>query len=234
MPLKYKQERFPVAVDCIIFGFDGTHLSILLVKRNFEPEKGKWSLEGGFVGKDESAGDAANRILKNLTGLEGIYLEQLHTFTEPNRDVLERTISIAYFALIDINKTREPIGEDYNAQWFPIKKIPDLIFDHNEMVKKARQLLQFKAAAQTLLFELLPEKFTLPQLKDLFEDVFETEFDKGNFSRKMLSTGLLVKQKEKDKSASKKGAFYFKMDKKNYQQNKHKFLKLIPNPNLTL
>lgn len=186
---------------------------------------------GGFVHEGEDAEDAANRILKTLTGLEGIYLEQFHAFSSPDRDPVQRTISIAYFALIDINKYKEAINTDFEAQWFPIKEFPNLIFDHNEMVHQAQKKLQYKAASHTILFELLPENFTLPLLQTLFEDVFNTSFDKGNFSRKMLSTKLLIKQKEKDKSNSKKGAFYYKLDKKHYQENLHKILKLIPNPN---
>src|SRR5690606_32005972 len=176
--------RFAVAVDCIVFGFDGTRLKILLVKRGLEPEKGKWSLMGGFVNDKESADTAAIRILKTLTGLEGIYLEQFHSFSSPDRDPVQRTVSIAYFALIDINKYRESINDDFEAQWFPIKDFPDLIFDHNEMVLQAQKKLQYKAASHTILFELLPDKFTLPLLQSLFEDVFNTSFDKGNFSRK--------------------------------------------------
>ncbi len=204
---KYKnQSRYTVAVDCIVFGFDGEHVNILLIKRDFEPEKGKWSLMGGFIKPTESAEDAAKRILKELTGLDGIYQEQLKAFSNPDRDVLERTISITYFALIDIDQYKESINEDYEAKWFPVTHFPDLIFDHNEMVKLAKSTLKYKATSHVILFELLPEKFTLPSLQGLFEDVYDTKFDKGNFSRKMLSTGLLIKQKEKDKANSLKKA----------------------------
>ncbi len=224
-----KISRFAVAVDCIVFGFDGDRLKILLIKRGMEPEKGKWSLMGGFVKEKESAEDAAIRILKTLTGLDGVYLDQFHTFSAPDRDPAQRTVSIAYFALIDINQYKEILNDDFEAQWFPIKDFPHLIFDHQNMVMLAQKRLQYKAASHTILFELLPEKFTLPLLQNLFEDVFNTSFDKGNFSRKMLSTKLLIKQKEKDKSNSKKGAFYYKLDKKHYQENLHKIQKLIPN-----
>jgi len=229
---KYKnQSRYTVAVDCIVFGFDGEHVNILLIKRGFEPEKGKWSLMGGFIKPTESSDDAAKRILKELTGLDGIYQEQMNTFTLPERDPMERTVSIAYFALIDINQYKESINDDYQAKWFPIADFPELIFDHNEMVNLAKRTLKYKATSHVILFELLPERFTLPSLQSLFEDVYDTQFDKGNFSRKMLSTRLLLKQKDKDKSNSKKGAFYYKVDQKHYEQNLHKFLKLIPNPN---
>jgi len=226
-----KQTRILVAVDCIVFGFDGQKLKILLIKRGFEPERNKWSLMGGFVEPNESADQAAVRILKRLTGLEGVYLEQFHTFTGSDRDPIERTLSIAYFALIDISQYEKQISEEYHPEWFPLKKIPDLIFDHNQMVTMAKEKLRYKAALHPILFELLPLKFTLPLLQSLFEDVYETSFDKRNFSRKILSTSLLLKQKDKDKVNSKKGAFYYKLDKKHYQKNFHKFLHVIPNPN---
>ncbi len=226
-----KQTRLLAAVDCIIFGFDGQKLKILLIQRGFEPEKNNWSLMGGFIQADESADDAATRILKKLTGLDGVYLEQLHTFSEPIRDPIERTISIAYFALIDSHRYEKQISHEYHPEWFPLDKMPDLIFDHKKMVIMAREKLRYKASLHPILFELLPSKFTLPLLQSLFQDVFETTFDTRNFSRKLMSTNLLQKQKEKDKENSKKGAFYYKLDKKHYKKNFHKFLHIIPNPN---
>jgi ADP-ribose pyrophosphatase YjhB (NUDIX family) len=205
---------------------------LLLIHRGFEPEKGKWSLMGGFVQHDESADMAANRILKTLTGIEGVYLEQLHTFSDPARDPIERTMSIAYFALIDIHQYEKQITEDYHPEWFPLNKIPDLIFDHKQMVEMAKDKLKYKAALHPLLFELLPQKFTLPQLQNLYESVYDSEFDKRNFSRKVLSTKLLVKQADKDKASSKKGAFYYKLNAKNYKANFQAFLNIIPNPHL--
>lgn len=224
------QRHYLVAVDCIIFGFDGENLKILLIKRGFKPKKGEWSLMGGFVQLTESLDEAAKRILHQLTGLYGVYLEQLQTFGHPNRDPIERTISVTYFALIDIHKYEKQISPEFNAGWFSLNKAPNLIFDHSEMVKLARKNLRYKASLHPILFELLPEKFTMPQLHDLYEDVYAASFDKRNFSRKILSTNLLVKQKDKDKSASKKGAFYYKLNKKNYAINFHAFLKFIPNP----
>ena len=223
--------RMLVAVDCIIFGFDGEELKILLIKRGLEPEKGKWSLMGGFVQVNESLNAAANRVLLQLTGLDKVYMEQLHSFGEPARDPIERTISVTYFSLLDLTKYKQQLGPDFKAEWFPLKKMPTIIFDHSEMVKMARAKLKYKASLHPILFELLPEKFTIPQLQSLFEQVYDTEFDKRNFSRKILSTGLLLKLNEKDKGSSKKGAFYFKLDKKHYKANFHNILRFIPNPN---
>jgi ADP-ribose pyrophosphatase YjhB (NUDIX family) len=221
-----------VAVDCIIFGFDGTQLKLLLIKRGFEPRKGKWSLMGGFVTPEENIDQAAARILKQLTGLSDIYLEQLAAFGEPFRDPTERTVSIAYFALIDINQYEEQISHEYSAEWFPLRQFPPVIFDHKEMIETAKEKLRYKAAFHPVLFELLPEKFTIPQLQALYEDVYNKILDKGNFSRKILSTGLLVKQKDKERSGSKKGAFYYKLDKRKYQLKFNAFLNFIPNPQL--
>lgn len=227
-----KQTRLLAAVDCIIFGFDGESLKILLIHRGFEPETGKWSLMGGFIQPAESADAASVRILKSLTGLEGVYLEQLNTFCDPLRDPIERTISIVYFALIDIHQYEKQISDQYHPEWFPLNKIPELIFDHEEMVRMAKEKLRYKAALHPLLFELLPKKFTLPQLQSLYEYVYDTSFDKRNFSRKVLSTRLLIKQHDKDRNTSKKGAFYYKLNAKNYKADFQAFLNIIPNPHL--
>lgn len=225
-----KQSRVLAAVDCIIFGFDGEDLKILLIQRGFEPQKGNWSLMGGFVQPEESFEEAAARILKQLTGLDGVYLEQLYAFGKPERDPVERTISIAFFTLINIHLYEKQLSDDYHAEWFSLNKIPKLIFDHGIMVDMAREKLKYKAAFHPILFELLPDKFTIPQLHSLYEGVYNTELDKRNFSRKLISTNLLVKQKEKEKERSKKGAFYYKLDKRKYNAALNSFLNFIPNP----
>lgn len=229
--LRYSgQTRVLVAVDCIIFGFDGENLKVLLIKRGFEPEARKWSLMGGFIRPDEDLDQAASRILKQLTGLEGVFLEQLQSFGDPKRDPLERTVCVAYYALIDIHKYEKQLSDEYNAEWFVFKDMPKLIFDHEEMVRQAKNKLKYKAALHPILFELLPGKFTIPQLQSLYEEIYNVEMDKRNFSRKVLATGLLIKKSEKDKLSSKKGAFYFVLDKEKYAQNFQAFLNLIPKP----
>jgi 8-oxo-dGTP diphosphatase len=224
------QSRMLVAVDCIIFGFDGEELKLLLIKRGFEPQKNKWSLMGGFVQGDESFETAAARVLNKLTGLEGVYMEQLFAFGEPARDPVERTVSITYFALIDINQYKLQINDEYHAEWIALDKLPDLIFDHTNMVKMAQEKLRYKAAIHPILFELLPLKFTIPQLQLLYEAVYDVTFDKRNFSRKVLSTGLLIKQKDKDRLSSKRGAFYFKLDKRKYNAKFNAFLNFVTDP----
>ena len=231
----YKElERLLVAVDCIILGFDGAKLKLLLIKRGFEPEKNKWSLMGGFVQPSENSLESAKRVLKQLTGLSGVYLEELRAFSNPDRDPEERILSLAYFALIDINQYQKQLSNDYQAEWFELDQIPALIFDHNDMVKSAIRRLRYKAALHPLLFELLPEKFTIPQLQILYEAVYDTVFDKRNFSRKVLSLELLVKQMDKDKESSKKGAYFYKLDLTKYETNFQAFLNFIPNAHLYL
>jgi ADP-ribose pyrophosphatase YjhB (NUDIX family) len=220
-------EKILVAVDCIIFGFDGTQLKALLIKRGFEPEQGKWSLMGGFVGKDEDAEQAATRILYQLTGMKNIYMEQLHTFSEVDRDSAGRVVSIAYFALINIANYSEQVQLEHEAKWFPLNKIPTLIFDHKKMVAKAKQLLRDKVASHPIGFELLPVKFTLTKLQNLYEAIYETPLDKRNFTKKMLSLGVLNKLTEKEKESSRKGAFYYVFDSVKYgklQTNGVKFI----------
>lgn len=227
--MKYSnQTRFLVAVDCIVFGFDGTEYKLLLIQRGFAPEKEKWSLMGGFVQPEESLDEAASRILKQLTGLQDIYLEEMKSFSKPNRDPIERVIAVTYVALIDIKKYQQQINDDFHARWFPMKEHPKLIFDHQEMVEIALDKLRYKAAFQPILFELLPEKFTLPQLQTMYEGLYNTKFDKRNFTRKLLSTNLLKKEKDKDKLSSKKGAFYYSLDVKQYKETVLTIQKIIP------
>ncbi len=226
-----RQTRMLVAVDCIVFGFDANALRILLVQRALEPEKGKWSLMGGFVQPDEGLDAAASRVLNQLTGLENVYMEQLKTFGDPGRDPIERTLSVSYYALLDLNRFTPQLSDEYHAEWFALKKMPALIFDHSEMVAQARHMLRYKASMHPLFFELLPPRFTMPQLQALFEEVYETNFDKGNFSRKMLSTNLITKLDDKDKSGSKKGAYFYKLNRQTYKKNFRKVLHFIPNPN---
>jgi ADP-ribose pyrophosphatase YjhB (NUDIX family) len=224
------QKRILVAVDSIILGFDGFNIKLLLVERSLKPESGKWSLMGGFVEPSEAPEDAAARVLEERTGLKNIYIEQFRVFGKPERDPVERTISIAYFALIDIQQYEQQLSDEHNPEWFLLNEMPEMVFDHAEMVKMALRQLRYKAALHPILFQLLPDRFTIPQLQALYEGVYQTKFDDRNFSRKLLSTGLLVKLAEKDKLSSKKGAFYYRLDQSNYEQKFGSFLNLVPNP----
>lgn len=226
--VKYKStDRILVAVDCIIFGFDGQQLKALLIKRGFEPEKGKWSLMGGFVNKDESADESAVRVLHQLTGMDNIYMEQLYCFSDIDRDKAGRVISVAYFALINIADYSEQLQLEHEARWFPLSKIPKLIFDHKMMVRKAKERLQQKVSNHPIGFELLPAKFTLPQLQNLYEAIYGSSLDKRNFTRKILSLGVLNKLTEKEKESSRKGAFYYVFDNGKYKKLHQEGVKFI-------
>ncbi len=211
-------DKVLLALDCIIFGFDQHQLKILLIKRDFEPEKGKWSLIGGFLKSSETLDEAANRILQHLSGLDDIYLEQLYTFSEIDRDPAERTLSTAYYALINSEDHQQLADGAYKAQWFNVKEAPVLIFDHAEMVAKAILRLRRRAITKPLGFELLPEKFTMLQLQKLYEAILDLELDKRNFINKVNALDILIKLDEKDMTSSRKGSFLYKFDKEKYDQ----------------
>ena len=145
--------KFYVGIDCIIFGFDKGELNLLLLKRNFEPAMGQWSLMGGFIQENESADDAAKRVLSELTGLENVYMDQIGAFGAVDRDPGERVISLAYYALININEYDRNLVQQHNAHWAEINEIPPLVFDHPQMVKQARIMLQKKASSEPIGFQ---------------------------------------------------------------------------------
>lgn len=222
--------RLLVAIDCIIFGFDGEEMKLLIIKRNFEPERGKWSLMGGFVNEEEDLEVGAERILYELTGLDNIYVEQLQTFGKVNRDPVERTISVAFFALINIHNHDEEAVKLHHAQWISLKNRPQLIFDHEKMVENALERLQYKAALHPIGFELLPESFTIPQLQKLYEAIYDMKLDRRNFSRKILSTGLLIDTGEKNENATTKKATMYRLDKAKYESKFNAFWYFMPEP----
>ncbi|PKQ67284.1 NUDIX domain-containing protein [Labilibaculum manganireducens] len=207
---QYKHPKYHVAVDCVIFGYHEGELKLLLYPRGFEPAMGRWSLLGGFVQEDESADMAARRVLKKTTGLSDIYLEQVQSFSDPSRDEATRVISLAYYALIRIDKYDTDLVRENGAHWWPISKLPTMIFDHENMVHEALDRLQKKASFDLIGEELLSEMFTLLQLRNLYQAIFQREFDPGNFRKKVLSLGRLEKLNVKNTTESKKGAFYYR------------------------
>lgn len=211
-------DKVLLAVDCIIFGFDHEGLKILLIKRDFEPEKGKWSLMGGFLKKDEVLKSAATRILDHYTGLREVYMEQLYAYSEIDRDPVERTISVAYCALINIENHNEELIKNYQAQWFSVADTPKLIFDHDEMVQHAIRRLRYRTSTKPVGFELLPEKFTMRQLLELYEAILDKELDKRNFISKINSLDILIKLEEKDMLSSRKGSYLYMFDKEKYEE----------------
>jgi hypothetical protein len=209
-----------IAVDAIIFGFNEKEhdLKLLLLKRNFQPEQGKWSLMGGFVAPEESLDSSAQRIVSQLTGLDNVYMEQLYAFGDIDRDAGGRIISVAYFSLLKINDQDSELVKQHGASWISVTELPQLIFDHQEMVEKALRKLRIRARTQPIGFELLPEKFTIPQLQRLYEAIYQVSLDKRNFRRKLLAMELLEKLEEKEKETSKKGAYYYKFNQSKYEE----------------
>ena len=218
MPVAFYQEeeRFYVAIDCIILGFNGKDLDVLLYKRKFEPMKGLWSLMGGFVRANESVDEAAARVLADCSGIDHVYMEQVGAYGEIHRDLGERVISIAYYALVNMNNFNPDMLEAHNAQWVKVSELPELIFDHEQMIKDALAILRRKAAVQPIGFKLLPERFTMPQLQRLYELIYRTTLDKRNFRKKLCAMDILEKLDEKDKSSSKRGAHYYVFNREKY------------------
>ena len=210
--------QFHVALDCIIFGFDKGNLKLLIHRRTFEPFKGEWSLFGGFLKSGEGLKDGANRILRELTGLDDIYLEQLYSYGEPGRDPAGRVVSFAYAALIPEHKYSKKHAQNYGATWVSLKDLPKMIMDHNEMVSRGLRWLRRRASSQPIGFELLPKQFTIPQLQSLYEAIFFEKLDNRNFRKKLYAMDVLVKLEEKDKSSSRKGAYLYRFDRKKYNK----------------
>lgn len=213
------KDSFLVAVDCIIMGFRDNELHILIARRPFEPLKGGLSLMGGFVNATENINDAAERVVGEFTGIENIFMEQVGAYGELNRDLADRVISIAYYALVDIELFETTtLAEKHDAHWVCITQLPELIFDHNKMVKDTMTILQRKAAVKPIGFNLLGEQFTLPTLQSLYESIYQETIDKRNFRKKLITMDILEKLDEKDKSSSKRGAFYYRFNKEKYDQ----------------
>ena len=210
---------FYVSVDCIIFGFNEDGLSLLLLKRNFEPAKGEWSLMGGFIQQNESADEAAKRILAELTGLQDVYMEQVYTFGEIHRDPGERVISIAYYALININEYDRELVQKHNAYWMNINELPPLIFDRPQMVEKAQEMMRTQASTEPIGFNLLPKLFTLSQLQSLYEAIYGEPIDKRNFRKRVAEMDFIEKTDKIDKTGSKRGAALYKFNNKVYHKS---------------
>lgn len=213
-----QNDKMYVATDCIIFGFDNGNLKLLIFKRRVKPMMGDWSLIGSFVKLHEDVGEAAKRVLKEITGLENVFMEELKTYGAAHRDPGFRCISIGQYALIRINDYDKKLVEKHGAHWYDIDEIPELVLDHNQMVEDGLTRIRRKARYKPIGFELLPEKFTIPQLQQLYEAIYHKKIDSRNFRKKVLSLNVLIKLDEKDKSNSRRGAFLYKFDHKNYQK----------------
>ena len=217
----YRYPHPAVTTDCVIFGFNGERLQVLLIERGIEPFKGRWAFPGGFLKMDETAEEGAKRELKEETGLENAYIQQLHTFSAPNRDPRERVITIAYYALVNIQEVKG--GDDAaSARWFPLDEIPPLAFDHDYILRMATQKLREQIHFQPIGFELLPAKFTIKELQSLYEAILGINFDRRNFSKKMLHLEILTELDETIWPTPKREAKLYKFNSEKYEELKRK------------
>ena len=208
-----------LSVDCIIFGFDEGKLKILIGKRKMDPGRGEWSLYGGFVRSDESVDDAASRTLFDLTGLRNLFMRQVGAFGNVDRDPGERVVSIAYYALINVRDYDDILRRAHGLVWMDVNEIPQLYSDHNEMVLKARKMMQQKLATEPVGFRLLPSLFTLTQLQKLYEAVNGVELDKRNFRKHVKEMDFIEKTELIDKTSSKRGAYLYRFNKRVYNED---------------
>lgn len=230
MPYTYEYPRPALTVDCILFGFEDEELKVLLIERGDDPYKGHWALPGGFVDMDEDLETAALRELEEETGVRNVFIEQLFTFGTPNRDPRGRVVSVAYYALVNLNEHPVQAASDAsNAQWFLLDELPPLAFDHIDILKVAFKRLHAKVRYQPIGFEVLPEKFTLSQLQGLYETILSIEvrddefirkkikINKRNFRTKILKLGIL-QQQERQKDVAHRPAYLYKFDKQKYDE----------------
>lgn len=204
--------RLYVAVDCIIFGIKDGRLSVLLTRRAFEPEKGKWSLFGGFCEADESLDAAAERVLRELTGLSNIYMNQVGAFGAVDRDPGERVVSVSYCALLNSDDLDPKLLHEHGAVWTDLEALPELGFDHLLMIDKARENLRQRIMSTSVAFRLLPPFFTLTQLQSLFELVLGQTVDKRNFRKRALENAAIEATDMIDKTGSRRGARLYRFN----------------------
>ncbi len=212
-------QRYFVSVDCVVFGLNGGKLNLLLGRRSFAPEQGKWSLFGGFVRPDESLDMAARRVLKELTGLDNIYMEQVGAFGDIDRDPGARVVSVAYYALINFNEQDRERVSEHEAMWIPLDEIPELGFDHPDMIRRSLELMRVKFETQPVAFSLLPPQFTLSQLQSLYEIVWGRTLDKRNFRKRVQETMCIEPTGEIDKQTSRRGAALYHFNQTIYSKD---------------
>ena len=208
-----------VSVDCIIFGFNGTSLQVLIGKRQMEPGRGEWSLYGGFVGQEESLEAAANRVILELTGMKGLYIRQVGAFGRIDRDPGERVISVAYCTLINVKDYDDKLRTQHGLEWVSLTELPQLYSDHNTMIKDAIAQIRRRFNTEPLSFRLLPSLFTLTQLQHVFEAVMGEDIDKRNFRKRIKEIDFIEKTDLIDKQTSKRGAVLYRFNKRAYEKD---------------
>ncbi len=220
MPYTYDYPRPALTVDCVVFGLDDQQrLQVLLIQRDNDPFQGQWALPGGFVDMDETIEQAALRELEEETGVKDLFVEQLYTFGNPGRDPRGRVVSVAYFALV--NRSRHPVKAASDArkvEWFALNQLPQLAFDHDEILQVARARLRAKVRYQPIGFELLPEHFTLSQLQQLYESVLGLEeLNKRNFRTRILKMDIL-EEVGKQEGVAHRPAKLYRFNKEKYDR----------------
>lgn len=211
------RNHYPISVDSVIFGYTEGQLKVALVERKKEPFKGFWAIPGGFMEGEETVEETARRELKEETGIEHVFLEQFHVFNKPGRDPRGLTITIALYALIDSNQCHLVASEnEANGKWWPAYKLPSLAFDHDEICIKALESLRVAMRTRPLAFQLLPIRFTLTHLQDLYEQVFDVKLDKRNFRKKVAKMDFIEATGSKTVGGRHRPAMLYQYNSKNY------------------
>ena len=219
MPSTYEYPRPALTVDCVVFGVDDEDLKVLLIQRDLDPFAGSWALPGGFVQMEENLPDAARRELREETGLERVFLEQLFTFGDVDRDPRGRVVSVAYYALVRLMNHKVQAATDArDANWFSVWDTPSLAFDHDGILQAALERLKGKVRYQPLGFELLPRKFTLSQLQGLYETILERELDRRNFRKKILAMDILEELDEVQQDVAHRAARLYRFNERKYRK----------------
>ena len=221
----YKYPHPALTADCVIFGFDGMAIKVLLIQRGIEPFKGKWAFPGGFMKIDETAEECAKRELEEETGLKNTVVEQFHTFSDVNRDPRERVITVAHYALVRLSEVKG--GDDAaSARWFSMNEVPSLAFDHDRILRMAVNRLKERICFEPIGFELLPEVFTMTELQNLYEAILEVKFDRRNFYNKMLKLGILSEAEPRPANASRRIPSKYRFNAEKYAELKQKGFRL--------
>jgi 8-oxo-dGTP diphosphatase len=208
-----------MTVDCVVFGLDETDLKVLLIQRKLTPFQHSWALPGGFVRIDETLDEAARRELEEEAGVRDVYLEQLYTFGDLNRDPRERIVTVAYYALAKLSDHRIRAATDaMGVGWFGLDDLPKLAFDHADIVQRAHERLRGKVRYAPVGFELLPLRFSLTQLQRLYEIILGTGLDKRNFRKKILAMDLLVETDEVEQGVRHRAARLYRFDRRKYDR----------------
>ena len=215
--------RVPITVDCVIFGFDNNELEVLLIRSDIEMYQGKWSLLGDFAHDDEELDDAAYRVLRERTGMDDVYLEQVRTFSKPNRHPGGRVFTVAYCSLLNTEHHSLKIL-DNELHWHDIINVTDLAFDHQQIFDTCYKRLQKRIQEHPLGFNLLPKKFSLRDLQNLYEAILDTKMDRRNFRKKFFSMDFLIDIDEMEQDVPHRPGKLYKFNYEKYEKKKKKWV----------